>query len=869
MRTTQHQLVRGSALTLALLMLGLLGFGLKSLRALNQVYTVNSTADTADATPGDGICGTSTGPCTLRAAIQEANAQTGADTINFSIPNSDPNRNATTGVFTITPASALPNITGPVTINGYSQPGIKANTLPVGSDAVRLITLKGERLSFQATAGGSTVRGLTIDNFNGGGLVIFGGDGYVIAGCNIKGGGNGLSGVHFFAGNNQTVGGLNSADRNVLDNIELRESTGSKVQNNYIGVNEQGTARGSSFQTGVRLQGGSNNAIGGPDARAGNVISGNGSSFGGGGQDGISIQDSLLSNGPPADNNLVQNNIIGLNAAGTAAIGNVGDGISIVSFSDPVTNTRIIGNVISGNGNTFSGSSSDGISISGKGVTATQITGNTIGLNKAHTNFIPNLGNGVAIYGTTATESTGNVISANFIAGNGKLGIDLGGSAFSGGDGVTANDTNDPDTGPNNRQNFPVLTSASGTATNTAVQGTLNSLPSTSFRIEFFANGAADPSGNGEGQTFLGFQNVTTAANGNATINATLPVPLPGSQSFVTATATRLSGTTLVETSEFSAARQATGNFCSLVVTNTNDAGAGSLRGAIQCANASNFVQTITFNIPGPTTTVKTINLTSPLPAITVPLTIDGFSQPGSSPFAHEVERPPGTFEDIATDTPARLLIELNGAGAGANANGLVFGPGSDGSTVRGLVINRFTGSGIVLRANNIKVAGNYIGTSADGSAALGNGVNGLFVDGGSNSVIGDALQTSSGPDTETTIRYFNLISANASANVRLATNAQGAGGTNNTLSDNYIGTDISFVTVTSPAGQTTSTPKPTKALGGGTGIVIDASGNRTGFSVSGGGNIIAGNAGPGIDIVRGDNNNLSGQFGAEINLNT
>jgi CSLREA domain-containing protein len=92
-------------------------------------FTVNSTGDAGDNNPGDGSCYTGffipAGPffvqeCTLRTAIQEANATTGTDTINFNIP--------TAGVATIAPASALPTITDPVTIDGYSQPGARPNT---------------------------------------------------------------------------------------------------------------------------------------------------------------------------------------------------------------------------------------------------------------------------------------------------------------------------------------------------------------------------------------------------------------------------------------------------------------------------------------------------------------------------------------------------------------------------------------------------------------------------------------------------------------------------------------------------------------------------------------------------------------------
>ncbi len=82
--------------------------------------------------------------------------------------------------------------------------------------------------------------------------------------------------------------------------------------------------------------------------------------------------------------------------------------------------------------------------------------------------------------------------------------------------GITANDTDDPDTGANNRQNFPLLTAATRSNANgvTIVAGSLNSNPSTEFRIELFM-AVADASGNGEGQVLLAAQNITTAANGD------------------------------------------------------------------------------------------------------------------------------------------------------------------------------------------------------------------------------------------------------------------------------------------------------------------------------------------------------------------
>ena len=99
-------------------------------------FTVDSTGDQADATPGDGVCAGS-GGCTLRAAIEEANAFAGADVIAFDIPGK--------GVHKIAPLSPLPQITGAVTIDGYTQPGAAPNTSPTsaGINAVLMIELSG------------------------------------------------------------------------------------------------------------------------------------------------------------------------------------------------------------------------------------------------------------------------------------------------------------------------------------------------------------------------------------------------------------------------------------------------------------------------------------------------------------------------------------------------------------------------------------------------------------------------------------------------------------------------------------------------------------------------------------------------------
>ena len=122
-------------------------------------FVVNSVGDAADFNTADNICETATaGECTLRAAIEQANATAGTDAIEFSIAPFD------SVVKTIAPAIALPNITQAVTIDGYTQPLSMANTNPttMGINAVLLIELNGAGAGadgLRLLNGGSTVRG--------------------------------------------------------------------------------------------------------------------------------------------------------------------------------------------------------------------------------------------------------------------------------------------------------------------------------------------------------------------------------------------------------------------------------------------------------------------------------------------------------------------------------------------------------------------------------------------------------------------------------------------------------------------------------------------------------------------------------------
>ena len=191
-----------------------------------------------------------------------------------------------------------------------------------------------------------------------------------------------------------------------------------------------------------------------------------------------------------------------------------------------------------------------------------------------------------------------------------------------------------------------------------------------------------------------------------------------------------------------------------LIVTNTNDSGPGSLRQAILNANAhSGFTDTISFSIRG--AGVHTIAPASPLPAIAEPVVIDGTTQPGYA---------------------GSPVIELNGAGAGAGP-GLSLAAAASGSAVRGLAINRFAGNGIQVLGNANVIAGNYIGTDPSGGTDLGNSGNGIQIIDGANNTIGGG----SAADR-------NVVSGNGGEGIRV----DGALATGNMIRGNYVGTSAS-----------------------------------------------------------------------------
>ena len=217
-------------------------------------------------------------------------------------------------------------------------------------------------------------------------------------------------------------------------------------------------------------------------------------------------------------------------------------------------------------------------------------------------------------------------------------------------------------------------------------------------------------------------------------------------------------------------------------VTNTLDAGAGSLRQAMLDANAMAGPDDIEFDIAG--AGPHTIQPTSALPDITEELHIDGFTQDGS------VENTAG----LGMPSNATFQIEIDGSLAGSTNGFLV---DADGSSLRGLVINRFSLNGIRLESNDNVVSDNFIGTDVTGQAALGN-LDGVLVFNSSSNEIRSNLLSGNlrdgvllfFPDTSFNIVEGNFVGTNRDGTADLGNTACGVevvGGSANRISDNLI----------------------------------------------------------------------------------
>jgi titin len=209
-----------------------------------------------------------------------------------------------------------------------------------------------------------------------------------------------------------------------------------------------------------------------------------------------------------------------LAGATSTTIGGTTPGAHNVISGNHVAGLRISGarqNLVQGN---FIGTQANGTSALGNSQQGVILTGgasqNTIGGSVAGARNIIAFNHGDGVF---VQAGLSDLISRDSIFSNGGLGIDL--------DGFTH---------ANGSLAAPVLTAATNPGAGTTVQGTYQGAANTKYVLEFFSDVALDPSGHGEGQTFLGWITVTTDATGKATFSKLLAA-VPVGQ-FITATAT-------------------------------------------------------------------------------------------------------------------------------------------------------------------------------------------------------------------------------------------------------------------------------------------------------------------------------------------
>ncbi|MEM7051125.1 MAG: IPTL-CTERM sorting domain-containing protein [Acidobacteriota bacterium] len=292
-----------------------------------------------------------------------------------------------------------------------------------------------------------------------------------------------------------------------------------------------------------------------------------------------------------------------------------------------------------------------------------------------------------------------------------------------------------------------------------------------------------------------------------------------------------------------------------------------TLRAAILEANATPGADDIEFSIPG--AGVQTITPGGQLPPLTEAVTVDGYTQPGAS------------ANSLATGSDAVLLIELEGSGAGAAAGLRVL---ASNCTVRGLVINRWSGAGILSfgTVSGALFEGNFLGINAAGTAALGNAagisltgaaVTGNTIGGSTpaarNVISGNGLGVALSNGAASNVVAGNYIGLNAAGDAALGNGTQGVV-IQGAASDNTVGGGVGFGNVISGNGAfgvwlreagTTGNSIQSNLIGtnpeglialGNQGAGVSISDGASGNTVGGGGNngnVISGNGAHGVQI--------------------
>ena len=460
-------------------------------------FAVNTVNDGPDQVL-NGVCDTGDGvdgaECTLRAAIQEANANPGRDAIEFEIAGC-PDKTCVIEIDT-TGGNPLPDIQSPVVIDGATQ---------FGNESVCTADIPDRPAYRVVLEGAGDELGMHLAS---------GSDGSVIRGLNL---------------------------RNFTNAIQVTGSNQNRIECNFIGTDETGMSVGQNQTgSGVLFQCESNaNIVGGTGIGAGNLISGNATD----GVQFLGVDCKPMAGSAPTDNAVLAN-FIGVARDGVTPLGNGLAGVSF--FGQPGADGNFVGvlpDATTVRGNVIGANGTSGILIDGDpggmdGTDRTVVMGNYLGTDRSGTIDLGNFFAGVDILiGDNNVIGGGNAGSANVIAFNGEgvyleldagtgnritqnrifdnigLGIEL--IDDSGIPGETPNDPGDTDHGANRLQNWPEIFGAEEGGGQLSITYEVDSatLP---IEVEFFI---ADADGT-EGMRFIGADDYTTAGTAVAVIPA-------------------------------------------------------------------------------------------------------------------------------------------------------------------------------------------------------------------------------------------------------------------------------------------------------------------------------------------------------------
>jgi parallel beta-helix repeat protein len=615
--------------------------------------------------------------------------------------------------------------------------------------------------------------------------------------------------------NGVRIAGSDAEERGRTPPVDI-PARGNVVQGNLIGTNAAGLSSLGNRQAGIVLVDAVENTIGGTTPRARNVISGNGNS-------GIQIT------GLVRAGNLVQGNLIGTDASGTGPLGNGGDGVLIDADTTGAASGNTIGGTTPGERNVISANRASGVTLL-RGTAGHLLRGNFIGT--AADGLAP-LGNNLAgVF--LALAARGNSIggadsgAGNVIAGN-SIGVLL----------------NSPGTAGNLIQGNRIGTDVTGArGLGNAAFGLLLLDGPTDNLI----GGTAPGSGNLISANGIGLSIAGADSHGNAVLGNSIGTDAAGSASL----GNRQDGVLV-------------NNAPSNAIGGT-EPGAGNLISGNLGPGLHLFGPRAQFNLVRGNRIGTDRRGTAALGNFLDGVLLDGATDNtvgGAEPGAGNLISGNGGsgVQFLGPTTRRNALLgnlvgtDANGSLAVGNAASGVFLNGAPGNTIGGTMAsapnvisgNRQDGIrifGLLLLdgpTGNTVVVGNFIGTSAAGDAALGNGRAGILIE---RAATADAPGvTIGGPD----IRARNLISANASAGVLIAADAPRG----NVVSGNRIGTDVDG----------------TRALGNLIGVFIaGAPGGASGATPPGSGNLIAnnlisGNLTAGVQFLGAPSNRVEGNI--------